>query len=74
MSPRQQSTSRKHWNEANAGSAPERQAFLTISAIGITMSDLDGHYVAANTIFQKMVGYAEPEPQEFAVEVFFNQG
>ena len=36
------------------------------SAIGITMADLDGHYLAANTVFQNMVGYAEAELKEFS--------
>jgi PAS domain S-box-containing protein len=43
-----------------------RSAFES-SAIGITMADLDGHYLAANTVFQNMVGYAEPELQEFSL-------
>jgi PAS domain-containing protein len=42
-----------------------RTAFES-SAIGIAMADLDGHYLAANTVFQKMVGYTETEPQEFS--------
>ena len=36
------------------------------SAIGITMADLEGHYLAANTVFQKMVGCTEAELQEFS--------
>ena len=36
------------------------------SAIGITMADLEGHYLAANTIFQNIVGYAEAELKEFS--------
>jgi PAS domain S-box-containing protein len=42
-----------------------RTAFES-SAIGITMADLDGHYLAANTVFQNMVGYTEAEPDEFS--------
>ena len=29
------------------------------------MADLDGHYLAANTVFQNMVRYAEAELQTF---------
>jgi len=42
-----------------------RTAFES-SAIGITMADLDGHYLAANTVFQNMVGYTEAELREFS--------
>jgi PAS domain-containing protein len=29
------------------------------SAIGVTMADLDGHRLAANSVFQKMICYTE---------------
>jgi PAS domain S-box-containing protein len=35
------------------------------SAIGITVADLDGPYLAANTVFQNTGDYAGPELQEF---------
>ena len=31
------------------------------SAIGVALSDLDGRYIAANPVFQKMLGYTEEE-------------
>jgi PAS domain S-box-containing protein len=36
------------------------------SAIGITLADLDGRYLAANTVFQNMVGYTETELRELS--------
>jgi PAS domain S-box-containing protein len=50
------------FSRANSG---PRTAFES-SAIGITMADLDGHYLAANAVFQNMVGYTEAELQEFS--------
>jgi PAS domain-containing protein len=36
------------------------------SAIGTTMADLDGHYLAANTVFQNIVGSAEKELKDLS--------
>jgi PAS domain S-box-containing protein len=34
------------------------------SAVGVTLADLNGRYIAANPVFQKMVGYTEEELQK----------
>jgi len=34
------------------------------SAIGVALSDLDGRYIAANPVFQKMLGYTEEELEQ----------
>jgi PAS domain S-box-containing protein len=42
-----------------------RTAFES-SAIGIAMADLEGRFLAANTVFQTMVGYSESELRQFS--------
>ena len=36
------------------------------SAIGVALTDLDGRFIAANPVFQKMVGYAEEELKQLS--------
>jgi PAS domain S-box-containing protein len=36
------------------------------SAIGVALTDLNGHFIAANPVFQKMVGYTEEELKQFS--------
>jgi PAS domain S-box-containing protein len=36
------------------------------SAIGVALTDLNGQFIAANPVFQKMLGYAEEELRQFS--------
>jgi PAS domain S-box-containing protein len=36
------------------------------SAIGVALCALDGHFIAANPVFQKMLGYTEQELKQFS--------
>jgi PAS domain S-box-containing protein len=36
------------------------------SAIGVALSDLDGRFIAANPVFQKMLGYTEEELEQLS--------
>jgi PAS domain S-box-containing protein len=36
------------------------------SAIGVALTDLNGRFIAANPVFQKMVGYTEPELKQLS--------
>jgi len=36
------------------------------SAIGVALTDLNGRFIAANPVFQKMLGYTEPELKQFS--------
>jgi PAS domain-containing protein len=63
-----QNSPENHQRKSNDSFTRERRwrtAFES-SSICITLADLYGHYLAANTVFQNMVGYAEPELQEFS--------
>lgn len=67
ISPEQISTANQHHKSNDFLTREQRwRTAFESSAIGITMADLDGHYLAANTVFQNMVGYAETELQEFS--------
>ncbi|MGA9770662.1 MAG: PAS domain S-box protein [Blastocatellia bacterium] len=49
-------------SESERRKSEERwQAVFANSAVGITLTDLDGRFMAANTAYQKMLGYSEDE-------------
>jgi formate hydrogenlyase transcriptional activator len=46
-----------------AGSEERWRSVFENSAIGVALTDLNGRFLATNTIYQKMVGYSEEELQ-----------
>ena len=54
-------TESKRAEEALRRSEQRWQTAFENSAIGITMRDRSGRYIAANSVFQKMLGYTESE-------------
>jgi PAS domain S-box-containing protein len=54
-------TESKRAEEALRRSEQRWQTAFENSAIGITMRDRSGRFIAANSVFQKMLGYTEPE-------------
>ena len=54
-------TERKRAEEILRNSEERWRSVFENSAIGVALTDLNGHFMAANPIYQKMVGYTEEE-------------
>src|SRR5438128_11494543 len=54
-------TERKRAEELLRNSEERWRSVFENSAIGVALTDLNGHFMAANPIYQKMVGYTEEE-------------
>jgi PAS domain S-box-containing protein len=57
---------RKRTEEALRNSVEEWRSIFENSAIGAALTDLNGCFVAANPVYQAMVGYAEEQLQEIS--------
>ncbi len=55
------STERMRTEEILRNSEERWRSVFENSAIGVALTDLNGHFMAANPIYQKMVGYTEEE-------------
>src|SRR5438128_8278578 len=54
-------TERKRAEEILRNSEERWRSVFENSAIGVALTDLNGHFMAANPVYQKMVGYTEEE-------------
>src|SRR5438128_2116891 len=54
-------TERKRAEELLRNSEERWRSVFENSAIGVALTDLNGHFMAANPVYQKMVGYTEEE-------------
>jgi PAS domain S-box-containing protein len=54
-------TERKRAEEARTASEVRWRALFDNSAVGISVTDLQGRFIAANRAYQEMVGYSEEE-------------
>jgi formate hydrogenlyase transcriptional activator len=63
QSPSVNATERKRTEEALRKSEERWRSVFENSAIGVALTDLNGHFLATNPIYQKMLGYTEEEFQ-----------
>src|SRR5437773_3730135 len=63
QSPSENATERKRTEEALRKSEERWRSVFENSAIGVALTDLNGHFLATNPIYQKMLGYSEEEFQ-----------
>src|SRR5213593_4444245 len=54
-------TERKRTEEALRKSEERWRSVFENSAIGVALTDLNGHFLATNPTYQKMLGYTEEE-------------
>src|SRR5437870_1346425 len=62
-SPSENATERKRTEEALRKSEERWRSVFENSAIGVALTDLNGHFLATNPTYQKMLGYTEEEFQ-----------